>query len=1416
MEYATYFSGNLNNTIFSDIDMDSNGNIWLSGFIDDNTFDPTLPISSNAILQTSDIDNTTNYHGFIVKFSGQGDYLYSTFIQPFDYSGTSSGSSYWGVYLDLDVADNIYVGGYLELGGATAPPTVKGIVGTLNETSPISTLRDGPTYYKIGYVAKIPANLSQIEFVSTFPIEVGCSGGIVKVEVDDVKGNLHIITNAGNAWGPSSYYHPLTPGATSQDIYSSWNTELVYFVTTPDGATVLYGTTLMPEANDCLVNAPMFLTSNGEAYIIQSDEESGFATPSYRDPATGTQKFVYDDTRNGYQDITLMVYHDVVPNDNTITDFAPGNNTFCVGGLIYQNPGDGPILGSEVSYTSGDGSSPDHNLPDFILNGRTSVNVPFSHPSPPAADVTYQWQVSRDGGTTWEDIPGENLAVLKPLAESVAGTVLYRRNVISVAYCTVLSTSNEISATIAGNISLDIDVPNSPTYYCEGSTRDLGLTITGTSGNISWQWYDGFEPLPDNTEINPASGSGTAGSFIAEIPSTQNKDGIYRLVVTDGGGCKKEKLISISRLSAAAGNSPIMAMCPGTSPSVTLGPGATNADFDYSWTGPSGFTSTVANPTVTVVGDYFLQVKLTSDATFCVTGQTTVNVPAPTPHDASLIAIGDSEFCQSDGPATIGLSTAAPAGYTFQWSPGVNLDNQQAFSPNFDPGNLPFGITPIAEVEYTFSALRLSDGCIFETTKMVSDTALALANAGNDRASCGSDTFIFGRAETTGLYWEWEAVSTTFSGGLAALTSDAAFSIDGANVNLGTNKFAAVTTPDATSTCYDVLFVLRAAYVPFPVDCSTTDTVLLRVCPAASCNPCPDVVSDYEGTDGVCGSASSLITASTFDGFDLEWTTYSIDGVIQAAGTEPRGLFTNNGGIQGTALAATGPHPGEVIANLDDGTWGWAGANVVTYQVSSIGSVNGLSTDCSILVQVFSGQSSVSMPLIGIEDKSLCTFPAPGVEVGSSTNKAPYILSGVDYTQAPNSAFEWTWTELNGGTATISANGDSPFPTLNPSVSTSYLVTARDIATGCVARDTMDIGLVPIIANAGSDITGICENSLIQLGTPGQPNFTYSWSPASGLNFPIATPNSTVAQPYLIVPDAPAGITYTLIATETTTACQATDDVIITTDTDPPTAMLNRTSTICEGAVAVNFGNELGSSYQWAVFSGGGNLAWFNDVTDSRPLVTIPPGTPAGTYVFQITKTKGDCGFTTALYTITVTAPPIVDLGIDITGSCATPYPSISTTQESGVFYLWSPLTNLYRDDAGANDIRTSYSALSYIAYPGASGEDVTYTLYAERNGCTVTDEITILAATALVVNAGGDSYYCPDSAPLNLGATNTGISHTWTVKSFSNNDLAGDNDLVVPSPAEEATILAYLNSTNIPTPTFSQVARTPVFMFIP
>ena len=85
---------------------------------------------------------------------------------------------------------------------------------------------------------------------------------------------------------------------------------------------------------------------------------------------------------------------------------------------------------------------------------------------------------------------------------------------------------------------------------------------------------------------------------------------------------------------------------------------------------------------------------------------------------------------------------------------------------------------------------------------MVSDTALAIANAGSDRPAC--DSTIIGKNTTTGLYYQWSAVSTTYPSGLAALVADPSFTIDGVNANSGTNYYAKVKAPllNSGADCY--------------------------------------------------------------------------------------------------------------------------------------------------------------------------------------------------------------------------------------------------------------------------------------------------------------------------------------------------------------------------------------------------------------------------------------------------------------------------------------------------------------------------------------------------------------------------------------------------------------------------------------
>jgi hypothetical protein len=1400
---------------FFDMTSDKDGNIWLSG-ASSNTYTPT--ISSNAVqpsLAALDPNNQLDYWKYLAKYSPTGQFLYGTYIQPVYMNSAIGGYGYRmpeEMEITTDKDGNLYFTSSVALFG-TAGNTANILrvpnIGSYNEITPNNTsFWFGSAY--LTYLGRIPYNLSpRYDFIAMMPGDMS-GDNYESAEIDvDKKGNIHFLTWGGNYY--RNQFHPVTQGA----ILPITNVErhAEYYVLNPSGSSVLYGTALNTSYTGEAHH--IFVDDNCQAHMTVFGNTASFpVTPTYRDQTTNTQKAIlqpnYGEVNNN--DIGIMVFHDPVPNNNTIPNFASGNNTFCIGGAIWQNPNDGPILGATPTYTSGDGSSATHNLPNLRRGGITTP-----HPTPQSPQLQYQWQKRVNGGA-WTNVGNGTYEVYKPQPEPAAGTVEYRR--LMTDYCgAVLSTSNTASATIAGTFNLQINVPSGVIYYCPGTATPLGITVTGASGNISWQWYDGYAPLSTSV-ITPASGSGVAqGSFTASLATTMTGSGFYRLVVIDAGGCRRETFVAVAPKVESAGTAASMALCPGTTASITLGPASPNPLFDYSWTGPSGYTSTNPNPTVTTAGTYTLQVKLKTDGTFCAPG-TTVTVTAATAHSATLTALPDKQFCQSDSPAGIGSSATPPAGYVFQWVPGTNLDNQVAFNPKFDPGAVPSNGFPIGSIEYTFSALRLSDGCIYEDKIIVTDTARALAQAGIDKPACGPNpSAVFGAPETTGGFFQWRAVATTYPGGVPALTSHTKFRMDGVATNLGTNKFLTTQFPDHTA-CYTIDYEIIASYVPITGGtCVTRDTARLFYCPACGGGIwCSDLTSNAEGTNGACAGSTNWIGAGSLAGLTYTWETHSVNGVVQSGSNrEPRGLYyLNADGTKGALLPTTGAHPSIAIVDFDNASWGWPGANVVIYRLRGNGNFGEGVIDCHRDIQVFSASSAI--PAIGIKDQALCTIIAPGIRLGTAGKAGPYTLSGIDYTQAPNSAFNWTWTGLNGlASSAVTAGANTRFPTINPTISTALVVKAQDPATGCFAKDTMNIDVRGVTANAGTDLSNICPGSLVQLGTTAVSGHTYSWSPSAGLNFPIGTPNSTTAQPYLTVPSAPtppAALSYTVTVTDGPSGCQATDAVVVNTTTTAPPALTAASYNACPSSTFTigPSGILVGATYTWTVVSGtGATTSWLSSTTVRQPTVTLPAGFTGA--VFRLTMTKGTCGSVFADYTINNSNPAII-LTSPVSASCASPFTQIGETEISGYSYTWFPITDLFTN----NTLTTAYTGGNLArpwVRPLATATTYTVTRTNSTTGCVQTATVTVNPPTGVAVNAGADKTYCPSGTATTIGSTGSGTL-SWSAIGYSASTQISAPPTTIASPMTSATMLTYIGgSANAATRSFPASGTPPAGVYV-
>ncbi|MEY3368261.1 MAG: cell wall surface anchor family protein, partial [Bacteroidota bacterium] len=818
----------------------------------------------------------------------------------------------------------------------------------------------------------------------------------------DAAGRLHLLVQRTVAQPPL-----LTQGAFLTETKNFSNSDdYVQYLRLSPSSTLEYGTVVAPFNSD-YDKTYLAALPNGDAYVVLRPHgtfSKGYpVTPSYRNEDSNTQVNV---TRQeslplteGLYGIALLAFHEPkMPNE--ITDF-PANSEFCPGALIHQGGNDGPITGASPVFVAGDGSDSTHNLPIIL---ETS---PRPHPIPKSPAFRFQWQKSYDNAN-WSDIPEGDKEVLKPSPEMQPGPVYYRRLIIG----SQTSVSNVISTMIDdGAFGLTINGPSEPVFFCPGTSHDLGISISGATGNISWQWYNGFTPLT-NGKISPASGSGAAADFSASIGSSATADGYYRLVVTDANGCKKEFFVTTQALTEKIYKLPEVSICPGDMLELTLGPKTANPLFDYQYTSANGFSSNSFNPVVSQAGTYQLQVKLKTQANFCAGGQTELVINAPTPHDAAFSGIpGSLALCETAQATSIGVSGTQPAGYSYDWLPKVGLNNYSIANPNFNPYPRPNNGLPVDEITYLFSAVRILDGCIFEKSITVTDTAAARADAGMDKSlnACVPGSVQLGGANVAGTHFIWEVAETTYPGGLSALQSQADFGLDAIGTTTGTDNDLTFFFPPAAAP-YTVKLVQKAGYFPLnTVQCFSTDTVLVHLgCPGSGSNnsnvpgtfTCSPLTQSAPGTDGACsvGRNSWIRDISSIPYTSINWSVLKVDGVAQPAGVAPRGLFHAGGGTTpqaGAPINTLTGHTKEVYVVLDDPAWGFpAGTDSVEYQFTGTYVEFGVLKFCQQTVTVYTSQ----IPDFAMKDLLSCLASYPATLHPSSPSLPnTYTIQPSDY-----------------------------------------------------------------------------------------------------------------------------------------------------------------------------------------------------------------------------------------------------------------------------------------------------------------------------------------------------------------------------------------------------------------------------------
>ena len=557
------------------------------------------------------------------------------------------------------------------------------------------------------------------------------------------------------------------------------------------------------------------------------------------------------------------------------------------------------------------------------------------------------------------------------------------------------------------------------------------------------------------------------------------------------------------------------------------------------------------------------------------------------------------------------------------------------------------------------------------------------------------------------------------------------------------------------------------------------DTIQVTAAPIAAINPATNVQ--------VCSGEDTLLTAVNSAGSTLQWLrngnpisgatggTYlaTISGNYQVIYTSGNSCADTSSMTQVTVLSQLQVNAGTdqsfcgtsssvflggsptAAGSQGPYTYNWTGSGLSSTSVANPSVTPTASGTYSVTVTDAAGCTAD-------DDVVLTLFPAIIVNAGTDQTVCAggvLTLGGSPTAIGGGGNFSYAWSPGTGLSSTTAANPVASVPT-----ATSYIVAVTD-ANNCVFRDTINVGVHPlIVADAGVDSL-LCDPGSIVLGgvptgTGGNGALSYAWSPAAGLSSPTS-PNPSV--------NVTGTQTYTVTITDQSN-CQTTDQV--TVGLNPAINVdAGNDQFLCDPGGAVLGGNPVATGG-----SGGFTYNWAGPgiTTPTQPNPAISVNGPA-TYAVTVTDVNGCQADDTVL--VDLNPALIVNAGTDQTvcaGGVLTLGGSPTAIGGGGNFsYAWSPGTGLSSTTV-ANPVASVPTATSYIV------------AVTDANNCVFRDTINVGVHPLIVADAGVDSLLC-DPGSIVLGGVPTGTGGNGAL-SYAWSPAAGLSSPTSPNPSVNVT----------------------------
>ena len=816
-----------------------------------------------------------------------------------------------------------------------------------------------------------------------------------------------------------------------------------------------------------------------------------------------------------------------------ILGFISGPDTICAGDIVVYTASDEGATGTTTYNWTGpngftgntiavDVSDPGEYCVEITdaLGCSSTVCKTLTVLNPDDGSPTYEANLTACIGSQVDLIPTGDLTGLS--FSWSPGTILNDSTIASPSFTftepvsfTVTITDDDTGCTYTRTVDVGGRIETQADFTWQTGC-DQGLTINFTDNSVDadtylWDFGDPSTSSDESTQASPSYTYPAAGTYTVTLTTTS----------VDGCVSVTDEVVTVEDVPLVASFTVSYNSCTPDEVEVqftnTSINGANNTAA-YNWTFSNGNgTSNDENPTVTINGNQTftatLEIVTADNCTASASQEVTINLGPQEDQfpDVVLVCPGDS----------VQINPGGAAGFTYQWSPSTGISDVNSPQPTFFPStSTTYTVTVTAEG---------TDDCeVIETVNVTVPPTIDLNVTGGGNFCTPTTTLTATTAVTATIEWFNEGGGSVFTGPVftPALSGTDTYTVVATDANGCTETdmvtvsggLVDITTPDTVAVCLGQEIMLSVTNL----DPNDTLTYLWEpanlFAPGTETSATPDYLEAI-GTEDVTVTVTNqfgctaqetvhvaVIDPNIMLGFTSEIDCNGGTVTFTNTSTDAFGFVWDFGDGSGPNFEVNPVH-----------TYATAGMYTVTLDIV-------YDVDC---VEPFTMDVMVEEPQI---------FAGFEYNITECSPDSAVIQFFDTSTNTLNNTVSWTWTFETATPATsMEQNPTVTVFTEGPLVVTLTIGTANNCSN--TTSETLEIDLVDLDI-ALADTLVVCLGDSVTLNPNGDPDLTYSWTPATGLDDPTAT--SPVATPLA---------TTTYIATAYSTAgadtCFVTDSVVV-------------------------------------------------------------------------------------------------------------------------------------------------------------------------------------------------------------------------------------------------------------------------------